>query len=156
MSILSIRLLRRPIGVHQVFRTNHSPNIYRSSGYDDIRLSQMIRNSNICEKSWYTSSRKRRQSNSIKTRHLLPVIYDNYYDDEEDYSRLLLRKKQSACISKKPHSFGGWRVCFPAIRYHRTKTAPCHPKTPIAAFDINYPTFYLSGFPVCGTMFVRE
>lgn len=98
---LLIRVLGRPIGVLQSFRTNNSPNIDRSSGYDDIRLSQMIRSSNSCVESCSTSSRKRMPSNSVSSRQLLSVIYDDYNDDEGDYSRLLLRKKQSACITKK-------------------------------------------------------
>lgn len=95
MCSLSIRLLVRPVGVHQGSRTNNSPTIDRSSGYDDIRLSQMIRNSNISEESCSTSSRKRMASNSVKSRHLLSIIHDNYHEDDEDYSRLLLRKRQS-------------------------------------------------------------
>lgn len=91
----------RPVGVHQGSRTNNSPTIDRSSGYDDIRLSQMIRNSNISEESCSTSSRKRMASNSVKSRHLLSIIHDNYHEDDEDYSRLQLRKRQSAYIGKK-------------------------------------------------------
>lgn len=34
-------------------------------------------------------------SNSVKSRHLLSIIHDNYHEDDEDYSRLLLRKRQS-------------------------------------------------------------
>lgn len=40
-------------------------------------------------------------SDSVKSRHLLSIIYDNYHEDDEDYSRLLLRKRQSVCIAKK-------------------------------------------------------
>lgn len=98
---LSIRLLGRPVGVHQGSRTNNSPTIDRSLGYDDIRLCQMIRNSNISEESCSTSSRRRMTNDSVKSRHLLSIIYDNYHEDDEDYSRLLLRKRQSVCIAKK-------------------------------------------------------
>ncbi|XP_052717421.1 uncharacterized protein LOC128189725 [Crassostrea angulata] len=91
----------RPVGVHQCSRTNNSPTIDRSLGYDDIRHSQMIRNSNISEESCFTSSRTRMTSDSVKSRHLLSIIYDNYHEDDEDYSRLLLRKRQSVCIAKK-------------------------------------------------------
>lgn len=61
----------------------------------------MIRNSNISEESCSTSSRKRMASNSVKSRHLLSIIHDNYHEDDEDYSRLQLRKRQSAYIGKK-------------------------------------------------------
>lgn len=32
---------------------------------------------------------------------LLSVIYDNYNDDDEDYSRLILKQNQSTCIPKR-------------------------------------------------------
>lgn len=110
MCSLSICLLGRPTGVHQGSRTNSSPNIVRCSGYDDIRLSQMIRNSDIIEESYSLSSRKRMTSNPVKSRHLLSIICDSYHEDDDDYSRLLLRKRQSACIAKKNITFedGGY------------------------------------------------
>lgn len=57
----------------------------------------MLHNSDISEESCFTSSRKRMTSNSVKSRHLLSVIYDDYQHDKEGYSRLL----QSACITSK-------------------------------------------------------
>lgn len=98
---LLVRLLGRHIGVYQGCSTNNSSNIDRSSDYDDIWLSQIIRYSNITEESCFTSSRKRMTSNSMKGRYLLSVIYDNYQHGEKEYSRLLLRKKHSACITSK-------------------------------------------------------
>ncbi|XP_065933897.1 uncharacterized protein [Magallana gigas] len=87
----------RPIGLHQGSRTNNSPNIVRCSGYDDIRLSQMIRNSDISDDFYSTSSRKRITSNSVKSKHLLSIIHGSNHEDNDDFSRLRLRRTQSTC-----------------------------------------------------------
>lgn len=55
---LSVRLLGRHIGVYQGCSINNSPNIDRSSDYDDIILSQIIRYNNISEESCFTSSER--------------------------------------------------------------------------------------------------
>lgn len=65
----------------------------------------MNQNSDISEESYSTSSRKRMRSNSVKSRHLLSIIHDSYHEDDDDYNRLLLRKRQSACIAKKNIAF---------------------------------------------------
>lgn len=68
----------------------------RDSSYDEIRYSQLLRNSNICAEVGASSP-----GYSSKSQYLLSVIYDNYDDDNEDYSRLLLKQNQSTCIPKR-------------------------------------------------------
>lgn len=38
---------------------------------------------------------------SSKSQYLFSVIYDNDNDDDEDYSRLILKQNQSTCIPKR-------------------------------------------------------
>lgn len=78
-----------------------TPPIDRDSGYDEIRYSQLLRNSNICAEVGASSSANEMTGYSSKSHYLLSVIYDNYDDDNEDYSRLLLRQNQSTCIPKR-------------------------------------------------------
>lgn len=73
-----------------------SPATDRDSGYDEIRYSQLLRNSNICAEVGASSP-----GYSSKSQYLLSVIYDNNDDDNEDYSRLLLKQNQSTCIPKR-------------------------------------------------------
>ncbi|XP_052717418.1 uncharacterized protein LOC128189722 [Crassostrea angulata] len=68
----------------------------RDSGYDEIRYSQLIMNSNICAEVGASSP-----GYSSKSQYLLSVIYDNYDDDNEVYSRLLLKQNQTTCIPKR-------------------------------------------------------
>lgn len=76
---------------HSISRTPHTE---RDLDYDAIRYSQLIRNSNICEEV-SASSRVNGMTG------LLSVIYDSYNDDDEDYSRLILKQNLSTCIPKR-------------------------------------------------------
>lgn len=75
-----------------------SPPTDRDSGYDEIRYSQLIRNSNICAEVTASSSASRMTGYSSKSQYLLSVINDY---DNEDYSRLLLKQNQGTCIPKR-------------------------------------------------------
>lgn len=78
-----------------------TPPIDRDSGYDEIRYSQLIRNSNICAEVRASSSANRMAGYSSKSQYVLSVINDNYDDDNEDYSRLLLKQNQGTCIPER-------------------------------------------------------
>lgn len=80
-------------GTQPITRT---PPTDRDSGYDEIRYSQLLRNSNICAEVGASSP-----GYSSKSQYLLSVIYDNYDDDNEDYSRLLLKLNRITCIPKR-------------------------------------------------------
>lgn len=67
----------------------------------EIRYSQLIRNSNICAEVSASSSANGMAGYSSKSQYFLSVIYDNYDDDIEDYSRLLLKQNQGTCIPKR-------------------------------------------------------
>lgn len=76
---------------HSIRRTPHTES---DLNYDAIRYSQLIRNSNICEE-------VRASSRANGMTGLLSVIYDNFNDDDEDYSRLILKQNLSTCIPKR-------------------------------------------------------
>lgn len=80
---------------------NRTPPTDRDSDYDEIRYSQLIRNSNICAEVRASSSANGMAGYSTKSQYVLSVIYDNYNDDIEDYSRLLLKQNQGTCLPKR-------------------------------------------------------
>lgn len=80
---------------------NRTPPTDRDSDYDEIRYSQLIRNSNICAEVSASSSANGMAGYSTKSQYVLSVIYDNYNDDIEDYSRLLLKQNQGTCLPKR-------------------------------------------------------
>lgn len=80
---------------------NRTPPTDRDSGYDEIRYSQLIRNSNICAEVRASSSANGMAGYSTKSQYVLSVIYDNYNDDIEDYSRLLLKQNHGTCLPKR-------------------------------------------------------
>lgn len=67
-----------------------------SSDYDEVRLSQLIRNST--NRASLQSSGDRTTGNPVEGKFAHFDGVDNAKNEIADYSRLLLRKKQSACI----------------------------------------------------------
>lgn len=76
--------------------STRTPPTDRDSGYDEIRYSQLLRNSNICAEVGASSP-----GYSSKSQYLLSIIYDNYDDDDGNYSRLLLKQNHGTNIPKR-------------------------------------------------------